>query len=68
MTKINKFSGAFASMLAWDRTTPFGRPSLPEVNRIAAGSSGLRRLSGFPAPIRPRNLSTRPTLARTSSR
>ena len=33
---------AFASMLRWDSTTPFGVPSEPEVNRIAAQSSGLR--------------------------
>ncbi len=33
---------AFASMLRWESTTPFGVPSEPEVNRIAAGSSGLR--------------------------
>ena len=33
---------ALASMLRWDSTTPFGTPSEPEVNRIAAQSSGLR--------------------------
>ena len=31
---------AFASMLRWDSTTPFGVPSEPEVNRITAQSSG----------------------------
>ena len=34
---------ALASMLRWDSTTPFGVPSEPEVNRIAAGSSALAR-------------------------
>ena len=38
---------ALASMLRWDNTTPFGRPSEPEVNRITAQSSGLRATSGF---------------------
>ena len=38
---------ALASMLRWVSTTPFGVPSEPEVNRIAAGSSGLRVTSGF---------------------
>ena len=38
---------AFASMLRWESTTPFGTPSEPEVNRIAAQSSGLRATSGF---------------------
>ena len=38
---------AFASMLRWESTTPFGVPSEPEVNRIAARSSGLRATSGF---------------------
>ena len=33
---------AFASMLRWESTTPFGTPSEPEVNRMAAQSSGLR--------------------------
>ena len=38
---------AFASMLRWDSTTPFGTPSEPEVNRIAAQSSALRGTSGL---------------------
>ena len=37
---------ALASMLRCDSTTPFGAPSEPEVNRIAAGSSALRATSG----------------------
>jgi hypothetical protein len=44
---------AFASMLRWDSTTPLGVPSEPEVNRIAAQSSGLafgERLLGVPHP------------------
>ena len=48
---------AFASMLRWDSTTPFGVPSEPEVNRIAAQSSGLRATSGFLHSSKPRSLS-----------
>ena len=32
---------AFARIDPWLRTTPFGIPSDPDVNRITAGSSGL---------------------------
>ena len=59
---------AFASMLRWDSTTPFGVPSEPEVNRITAGSSGLRATIARLKPARPRSLSSVPTVARTSSR
>ena len=38
---------ALASMLRWESTTPFGTPSEPDVNRIAAQSSGLRATSGL---------------------
>ena len=34
---------ALASMLRWESTTPFGMPSEPEVNRIAAQIVGLAR-------------------------
>ena len=59
---------AFASMLRWESTTPFGTPSEPEVNRIAAQSSGLRLTSGLLAANRPRSLSPTPIVALMSSR
>jgi len=59
---------ALASMLRFDSTTPFGVPSEPEVNRIAAGSSGLRATSGRFHSRSPRSLSAKVTFSRTSSR
>ncbi len=38
---------ALVRMLRWERTTPFGTPSDPDVNRITAQSSGFRATSGF---------------------
>ena len=59
---------AFASMLRWESTTPFGVPSEPEVNRIAAQSSGLRSTSGFLRFSSPRSLSESVMVGRMSSR
>ena len=53
---------AFASMLRWESTTPFGVPSEPEVKRIAAGSSGLRGPAASSTDSRPRSLSSQPDL------
>ena len=50
---------ALASMLRWESTTPFGEPSEPDVNRITAGSSGLRGTRGVLAARRPRSLSAK---------
>ena len=59
---------AFASILRWESTTPFGTPSDPDVNKIAAQSSGFRSTSGLFALIRPRSLSPSVMPARMSSR
>ena len=58
----------FARTLRWERTTPLGVPSVPEVNKITAQSSGLRATSGFFARSAPRSLSAKLTVLRTSSR
>src|SRR5262249_41905785 len=57
-----------ASILRWERTTPFGEPSEPDVNNTAAQSSGLRGTSGFFQPKKPRSLSAIPIVLVTSSR
>jgi len=57
----------FDRMLWWVRTTPFGAPSEPEVNRIAAGSSAETFSRWRPADRNALTLSQVPMPARTSS-
>ena len=58
---------ALAWMLVWDRTTPFGVPSEPEVNRITAGSLALTGRKGVRQRMKVRAFSASEMLSRSSS-
>ena len=58
----------FDRTLRCESTTPFGTPSVPEVNKMTAQSSGLRATSGRCARNAPNSLSEKVTVLRMSSR